>query len=155
MSRYRGIISQDENSTLVPFSTSGIRADDNTIFYVEILTNPSKRARFSIEIVHWNIEKALDLARVKVHSNHVITTSSLKHIGHELSGNGSSRFVLFVLACVWEVWNHSCDPACRCRLTCVDHDQQLHEGIIDVTWWCRLQDEDCMSGKLSLTMLYP
>lgn len=80
---------------------------------------------------------------MEVHGDYVIAAGSLKHIGHELSGDWGAGLVLLVLARVWEVWNHGCDAACRCCFTRVDHNEEFHESIVDVSGWGRLQDEDC------------
>ena len=88
---------------------------------------------------------------MQIHGDDMVTASRLEHVGHELGCNGSTRLVLFILAGIGKVGKHSGDAAGRSRLAGVDHDQKLHEGIIDVAWGCRLQDEDCKvrSGRAS------
>jgi len=138
---------------IVPFGTSCVWTNDNAVLYREMFADPSECAWLGVEIVHGNIEETLNLAGVEIHCNHMVAPGSLKHVGHEFGCDGRARLVLLVLARIWEVRNHGCDPACRCRLACIDHDQELHEGIVDVAWRRRLQDEHCrLVSRLSSTV---
>lgn len=44
----------------------------------------------------------------------------------------STHLILFVLSRVGKAGNNSGDPACRSNLTGIDHDEELHEHIIDL-----------------------
>jgi hypothetical protein len=110
----------------LPLSSSSIRTDDNTILHIQVLADPSQRARLRVEVVYRNVEEALDLTGVKIHSDHVVASGSLKHVGHQLGCDGCTRLVLLVLAGVRKVRKNGSDAACRCSLASVDHDQKLH-----------------------------
>ena len=73
---------------------------------------------------------------MQIHGDDVIASSCLQHVGHELGCDGSPRFVLFILTGVGEIGEHSGNAARRSRLAGVDHDQELHEGIVDVARGC-------------------
>lgn len=117
----------------VPLRTTGIRTDDDTVLNVQVLTDPPERARFGVQIVYRNVEESLDLAGMQIHGDDMVTSGSLQHVGHQFCCDRSSRFVFLVLASVREVGNHSSDSACRSRFTRVNHDQQLHQRIVDIT----------------------
>src|SRR5262245_12103203 len=51
--------------------------------------------------------------------------------GHQFGGDGDSRLVLAVLARVAVVREHGGDPLGRGALECVEHDQQLHQIVVD------------------------
>jgi len=78
---------------------------------------------------------------MQVHCDDVITACGLQHVGNQLCGDGSSRFILLVLSCVGEVGDHSCDAASRGGLACVDHDEEFHETVVDIAGGSGLKDE--------------
>lgn len=110
----------------LPLSSSSIRTDDDTVLYIQVFADPSQRARLRVEVVYRDIEEALDLTGVKIHSDHVVASSSLKHVGHQFGCDGCTRLVFLVLAGVREVRKNGSDAACRCSFASVDHDQKLH-----------------------------
>jgi hypothetical protein len=126
----------------LPFSTSSIRTNDNAVFNIEIFADPPQRTRLRVQVVDWDIEEALNLTGVKVHRNYVIASCHLEHIGHELGGDRRSGLVFLVLTSIWKVRDHCGYAACRCCLAGINHDQKLHESIIDVARWSGLQNED-------------
>ena len=140
------------NRRSLPLCASGIRTDDDTVLNVQILTNPSQRARLCVEVVHGNVEETLDLTGVKIHSDHMVASGSLKHVGHQLGCDRRTGLVLLVLTSVREVRQDGSDTACRRSLASVDHDQKLHESIIDVARWGRLQDEYCRTMSYSRSL---
>lgn len=79
---------------------------------------------------------------MKVHGNDVVAASCLEHVCHELSRDGCTALVLLILARVGEVGNDSGDTPGGSSFASVDHDEELHESIIDVVRLCRLQDEN-------------
>ena len=132
-----------------PLCASSIRTDDDTVLYIQVLADPSQRARLCVEVVYGNIEETLDLTGVKIHSDYMVASGSLKHVGHQFGRDGCTRLVLLVLTSVGEVRQNSSDTACRRSLASVDHDQELHESVVDVARWGRLQDEDCRTMSYS------
>jgi len=75
------------------------------------------------------------------------TSGALEHVGDKPSRNGGTALVLLVLAGVWEVGDDGSDSAGASGSAGVDHDEHLHEAIIDITGGGRLEDEDCERGS--------
>jgi hypothetical protein len=122
--------------------TASVGGDDNTILDLEVVADPAEGAGLSVEVVDRDVEEALDLRGVEVHSNDVVAAGGLKHVSHQAGGDGSAGFVLLVLASVGEVGQDGGDAAGRGRLASVDHDEQLHDSIVDVAGGSGLQDKD-------------
>lgn len=131
-------------SVILPLCTSCIWTDNNAVLDVQVLANPPKSARFRVEVVHGHIEEALNLAGVEVHCDDVVATGSLKHVCHKFCCDWRARLVLLILAGIREVWDYSSNAASGSRFARINHNQQLHERIVDVAWRCRLQDENCV-----------
>lgn len=131
----------------LPLGTTSIGTDNDAVADIKVLPDPLQNAGLGVQVVDGDIEEALDLASVQVHGNNVVTTSSLQHVGHELSGDRSTALILLVLASIREVGNDSGNAAGRSGLAGIDHDQEFHEAIVDIVGAGRLQDEDCTIMK--------
>ena len=83
------------------------------------------------QIVHRNVEEALDLGGVQVHGQHPVRARGGEHVGHQLGGDGVTGLGLAVLPGIAEIRDDGGDAAGGGTLHCVDHDQQLHEAVID------------------------
>lgn len=81
---------------------------------------------------------------MEVHSDNVVASSGLEHVGDELGGDWGARLVFLVLTRIWEVWDDGGDAASGGGLAGVDHDEELHEAVVDFTWGGGLEDEDCI-----------
>lgn len=79
---------------------------------------------------------------MQVHGNDVVTASRLQHVGHKARGDGCSRFVLLILAGVGEVGKDGGNAARGGGFAGVDHNEELHETIVDIAWRSGLEDED-------------
>lgn len=140
----------------LPLGTTGVGADNDAVAHVEVLTNPLQHARLSIQVVHWDIEKALDLAGVQIHGDNMVAASSLEHVGHELGSDGRTALIFLILTSVREVGDDSGDAPGRSGLAGVDHDKKLHEAVVDIIRPSGLQDEDCkMQGRPSAPASLP
>lgn len=120
----------------LPLGTTGIRTDNHTVADVEVFPDPLKHTRLGIQVVDRNIEEALDLTSVQIHRDDMVAASSLKHIGHQLGGDRRTALVLLVLASIREVGNDSGDAASGGSLASVDHDQKLHQPVVDIVGSC-------------------
>ena len=69
---------------------------------------------------------------MQIHCNNVIGTGNGQLIRHQLSRDWRSAFVLLVLARIWKVRNQRRHTLCRGDFTRVDHNEQLHEMIVNV-----------------------
>lgn len=112
--------------------TAGVRRDNDTVLDLEVVADPAEGAGLGVEVVDRDIEEALDLRGVEIHSDDMVAASGLKHVSHQTGSDGSARFVLLVLASVGEVGQDGGDAAGRGSLASVDHDEQLHDSIVDV-----------------------
>lgn len=126
------------------FSTTGIGRDDDALGNVVVKSNPTEHAGLGIEVVDGDVKEALNLRSVQIHSDDMVAASGLEHVGHELGGDGSARLVLLVLTGVREVRDDGSDAASRGCLASVDHNEELHNAIVDVVGLCGLEDEDCI-----------
>jgi len=59
-----------------------------------------------------------------------IRTGGAQQIGNQFRRNGDAWPVLAVLPCVTVVRHYSRNPACRCALQRIDHNQQLHQVLV-------------------------
>ena len=87
--------------------------------------------RGGVDVVHRNIEEALNLVSVQVDGNNPVDAHSGDHVGDHLGGDrhpcGTHPAIL---AGVTEVGHHGGDPACRGTTQGVGHHQQLHDVVV-------------------------
>jgi hypothetical protein len=134
--------------------TASVGGDDDTVLDLEVVADPAEGAGLSVEVVDRDVEEALDLRGVEVHSDDVVAAGGLKHVSHQTGSDGSAGFVLLVLASVGEVGQDGGDATGRGGLASVDHDEQLHDSIVDVAGGSRLQDKD-WNAAVSLVRYLP
>ena len=82
------------------------------------------------QVVHGDVEEALDLVGVQVHGQHPVGAGGGDQVGHQLGGDGVAGLGLAVLAGIAEVGDHGGDPAGGGPLEGVDHHQQLHQVVV-------------------------
>lgn len=144
---------------------TGIGGDDDAVALVEVLSDPAQNRRLGIEVIDGDVEETLDLRGMQVHGDDVIlhqrrsarrpggashfppegstyAARDLEHIGNQLGADGCPGLVLLVLPGVGEIRDDGSDAAGRCGAAGVDHDEQLHEPVVDVAGGGGLQDED-------------
>ena len=63
------------------------------------------------QVVHRNVEEALDLGGVQVHGQHPVRARGGEHVGHQLGGDGVAGLGLAVLAGIAEVGDDGGDAA--------------------------------------------
>lgn len=73
----------------------------------------------------------------------MVAASRGQHVRHQLSRDGRTAFVLLILARIGEVRNDGRDTSSGSGLASVDHNEELHQAIVNVVRFCRLQDENC------------
>ena len=78
-----------------------------------------------------DVKEALDLVGVQVHGQYPVGAGAGDQVGHQLGGDGVAGLGLPVLAGVAEIGDHRGDPSGGGALQGVDHDEQLHEGVVD------------------------
>lgn len=52
--------------------TTGVGRDNDAVFDVEVFTDPAQHRGLGVEVVHGDVEEALDLRGVKVHGDDVV-----------------------------------------------------------------------------------
>lgn len=72
------------------------------------------------------------------------TSRHLQHVGNQLSANGRSTLVLLILSRVRKIRDDSGNAPSGSGSTGVDHDEQLHEPVIDIPGRSRLQNKDVL-----------
>lgn len=82
---------------LIPLSTTGVGADDDAVLDWQILLDPLDHVRLRVEVIDGDIEKALNLRRVKVHGDDVVAARDLDHVGDEFGRDWCARAVLLIL----------------------------------------------------------
>ena len=83
------------------------------------------------QVIHGDIEEALDLVGMDVHGQHAVSAGGGDHVGHQLGGDGVAGLGLTVLAGIAEIGDNGGDAAGGSAAQGIDHDQQLHEAVID------------------------
>lgn len=58
---------------------------------VDVLSDPLQNGRLGVQIVHWNVEKALDLTGMQIHCDDVIGAGHREHVGDQFGADRCSR----------------------------------------------------------------
>ena len=82
------------------------------------------------QIVHRDVEEALDLVGVEVHGEHPVRAGPGDEVGHQLGGDGVAGLGLAVLPGIAEVGDDGGDAPGGGPLQRVDHDEQLHQVVV-------------------------
>jgi hypothetical protein len=83
------------------------------------------------QLIDGDVEEALDLALVKVHGQHAVGAGDADHVRDEACRDGYPGLVLLVRTAVGVVGHHSRDASGAGTLEGVDHDEQLHDRLLD------------------------
>jgi len=97
---------------------------------IELLEIVFDEDRIPQQVVHGDIEEALDLGGMEVHGEHAVSAGGLDHVGDELGRDGVAALGLAVLTGVAEIRDHGRDAARGGTAAGVDHDEQLHEVVV-------------------------
>src|SRR5699024_8208545 len=119
---------------------AGIGRDHGEIAGILVL-DVAGEDRHRDEVVDRTVEVPLDLRGVEINGDDPVGTGGLVQVGDEASGDGLASAVLLVLPCVREEGSDDGDPLGRGALEGVDHDQLLHQPLVDRRA-VRLEDED-------------
>ena len=87
-----------------------------------------------------SIEESLDLCGVEIHRHKAIGSGSLEEISHQASRDRFATSMLLVLSGITVEGCDDCDPLRRSSLEGIDHDQLLHDLLIE-RCSMRLDDE--------------
>jgi hypothetical protein len=95
------------------------------------LTDVLGQDRQGHQVVDRPVEEALDLGRVQVHRDQPVRAGRLEQVGHQPRRDRLAAAVLLVLARVAVERHDHGDPLGRGPLEGVDHDQVLHDPLVD------------------------
>ena len=83
------------------------------------------------QVVHGDIKEALDLAGVEIHGQHAVSAGGGEHVGHQLGRDGIAALGLTILTGIAEIGDHRGNTTRGGALAGIDHDEQLHQAVID------------------------
>src|SRR5262245_27134808 len=78
--RQRGVQSSRDRARAL--DSAGIRRDNRDLVIIKLLFQMLEQDRGSIDVIHWDIEKTLDLAGVKIHCKHARSACRSDQIGN-------------------------------------------------------------------------
>ena len=108
---------------------SHVRGDHHHLAQVEVL-EVFGQDRHRRQVIHRDVEKALDLPGVQVHGDHAGCPPGSDQIGQQFGGDRHPRLQLAVLAGVAVVRQDGGDAPRRGPAQGVHHDQQLHDVLV-------------------------
>ena len=117
--------------------------DDDRV--LRVLADVLLDHRHGGEVIDGSIEESLNLTAVKVDGHHALGASGLEEIGDEASRDRFAPFGLAVLSGVSVEGAHRGDAFGRRALGGVDHDELLHDRVVDrsaIASEMALHDED-------------
>ena len=109
---------------------AGVRGHDDQIVLIQILQIVDEHGHGG-EVIDRAVEEALDLSGVQVDRDHALGAGGEEQVGHQASGDRLAARGLAVLTGVAVERRHHGDPLGRGPLGRVDHDQLLHDRVVD------------------------
>ena len=110
------------------------RDDDGIVrTHAELARNIWDQHGGAEHIVHRDIEKALNLRSMQVHGQHAVCARGGDKVGNQLGRDRVTRLALAILPRIAKIRDNRRDTASRRALAGVDHDEQLHQVVIDRT----------------------
>ena len=126
----------------LPLSAPSVRTDNDGISPLfDLCFDVFDHDRLTIQVVYWDIEESLDLTRMQVDSNNMVTSGCSEHIGNEFCGNRCTALVLFVLPSIRIAGNDCRNSSGRCGTASRNENEKLHEIVVHVRA-SRLDDKD-------------
>ncbi len=113
-----------------PLRPAGVRRDNRDVLELlprDVVDDDRRRE----QVVHRDVEEALDLRLVQVHRQHAVRAGGAQDVRHELGRDRDARLVLAVLARVAVIRNHRRDARRGRAPERVDHHQQFHDVLVD------------------------
>ena len=84
----------------------------------------------SHQVVHRDVEEALNLRGVQVHGQDAVRTGDGNEVRDKLCGDRVTALGLAVLAGVTEIGDHRRNAPGGCAAHGVNHDQQFHQVVV-------------------------
>jgi hypothetical protein len=115
---------------------------------VALLPDVAEQDGRGVDVVHRDVEEALDLVGVQVDRQHALHADGLQHVGHHLGGDRTrAERGTAVLAGVAEIGDRGGDAPGRGALQRIDHHHQFHQVVVGRVAG-RLQDEDVAAAHV-------
>ena len=103
----------------------------NDAFHVPLRGEIVHQNGRTVQVVHGNIEKSLNLIGVQVHGEDPVGARPREQVCHEFGGDGITRTRFSVLTGIAEIGHNGRHAARAGALHGVDHDEQFHQAVID------------------------
>lgn len=125
---------RDRNHEIyTPLCATSIRTNHNAVLPpIDFTFNVANHRWLRKQVIHWDVEEALNLACMQVHRDDMVAPGDDDHIRDELSGDGRTRLVFLVDACIRKTGYHRCNASGAGGLARRDEDEELHEVVVDV-----------------------
>ena len=121
---------------------SGVRGDgDDTLPAEPEVAEVTREELLGGHVVDGDREEPLQLTGVEIHRQQPVDTRELEHVRDEAARDGLAGLRLAVLPRVGEPRDDRSDPLGGRELRSLDHQEQLHEVLID-GWTAGLHEED-------------
>src|SRR5690554_973659 len=124
-----------------------VRGDDQQVVEALVLDVVHQSGR-AVDVVHGNVEEALDLVGMQVDGEHAVDAHVGQHVGHHLGADrhaGGTRAA--VLAGVAEVGDHGSDARGGGTAEGVGHHHQFHQVVVGGRTG-RLDQEDVLAADI-------
>ena len=109
----------------------GVRGDDREVLVAVLRGDVLAEDRDRHQVVDRPVEEALDLVGVQVDADQPVGAGRLEHVGHQAGADRLAAAVLLVLAGVAVERHDHGDPLGTGPLERVDHEQVLHDALVD------------------------
>src|SRR5690606_2601309 len=104
--------------------------------------------RCGVDVVHRDIEEALNLVGVQVHGHDAVNADGGEHVGHDLGGDRYARGAHpAILTGIAEIRHHGSDAAGGGTTQGVGHHQDFHQVVVG-RMAGGLDDEDILAAHI-------
>ena len=133
-----------------PFHAACVRRYHRKVRQAQLLEVIHQHRRCE-QMVNRNIEKPLQLRRMRIDHQRPVRTRRGQQVRHQLRRNRDPRLVLAILARIAVVRNHRRNTPRRSALQRIQHQQQLHQMHVH-RMASRLHDEDISPTHILLNL---
>ena len=98
---------------------------------LELFHEVGSQQRNALQMIHRNIEEALDLCGMEIHGEHTVSTSGSDQVCYQLGRDRVTALGLAVLTGIAVIGDNCCDASGGSTLESIDHNEQLHQVIVD------------------------
>jgi hypothetical protein len=110
---------------------AGVGRDDRQVALAVLALHVPGQDRHRQQVIDRAVEEALDLGRVQIDGHQAVGARGEEEVGHQARRDGFTSQVLLVLPGVAVEGEDHGDPLGRRPLERVDHDELLHDRVVD------------------------